>query len=199
MAEEEDSDSGRLQEGKAGGRLGSREGFAQEPRANEVGDGAGGQHACGERCLDEEGDRGDREAAGAGKAARGQGQRPCADQSPYLEHLEVCERQQVDASLDGLARRYRPSKFGYGSSGKIHLQTNYQRLYPRWLEAYRHKKFKMLEIGLESGRGSLLWRQYFPCVELWGLDNAADTHLTRGAQAIHTVVGDQVLFLVRGR
>jgi hypothetical protein len=184
--------------GKAGGREGSLEGFPQDP-ANEVGDGAGGQHACGERCRDQEGNTDDREAAGAGKAARDQGQQPCADQLPHLEHLEACELPQVGASLDRLASLYRPSKFGYGSSGKIHLQTNYQRLYPRWLEAYRNKKFKMLEIGLESGRGSLLWSQYFPCVELWGLDNAADTHLTRGAQSIHTVVGDQVLLLVRGR
>jgi len=59
------------------------------------------------------------------------------------------------------------------------------------MEEYRNKKFKMLEIGLDSGRGSLLWQEYFPCAELWGLEYDTQKTQSDGARTIRTVRGDQ--------
>lgn len=101
-----------------------------------------------------------------------------------LDHLRDCDRIQSEKSLKQLAVEYGPSKFTFSHS-------NYQRFYPRWLEEYRWKRFKMLEIGIDTGKGSLLWKEYFPCVELYGLDTKASTVDTEGGQLIHMIVGDQ--------
>lgn len=87
-------------------------------------------------------------------------------------------------SLAELADVYNPTKFTLS-------HTAYQRFYPLLLEVYRDLKFKMLEIGIESGRGSLLWKEYFPRVDLWGLDINQATSETKGAQSISIVIGSQ--------
>lgn len=85
-----------------------------------------------------------------------------------------------------------PTKFGYKKGKLKYFHVGFQRFYPLWMEAYRGKKFKMLEIGLDSGLGSLLWKKtYFPCAELWGLEYSASKASTSGAREINTIRGDQ--------
>jgi hypothetical protein len=92
---------------------------------------------------------------------------------------------QSPLSLQGLAKVYRPTKFwGYA-------HTNYDRIYPQYLEVYRFKKFRMLEIGLDTGNGILLWQEYFPCAKLYGLEYVASKINTTGASAITTIQRDQ--------
>jgi hypothetical protein len=105
--------------------------------------------------------------------------------SDLLPHLQNCELPQSPASLSELAEKYKPSKFWR------YAHTNFDRFYPEHLEKYRTKVFKMLEIGLDTGAGSLLWQEYFPCVEMVGLEYAADKVATTGAAAIKTIQGDQ--------
>lgn len=87
-------------------------------------------------------------------------------------------------SLAKLADIYKPSKFSYSHSF-------YQRFYPIILESYRDKEFKMIEIGIDTGRGSLLWKEYFPLVDLWGLDVDQSALETKGGQSISMVIGSQ--------
>lgn len=87
-------------------------------------------------------------------------------------------------SLAELADVYKPSKFTLSHSA-------YQRFYPILLEVYRDLKFKMLEVGIDTGHGSLLWKEYFPLVDLWGLDINPATSETKGAQSISMVIGSQ--------
>jgi predicted O-methyltransferase YrrM len=102
-----------------------------------------------------------------------------------LPHLPTCDKPQSPLSLPQLARLYQPSKFwGYA-------HTNYDRVYPHYLEAYRGKHFRMLEIGLSTGQGSLLWQAYFPCATLYGLEVVTSNTNTTGAAAISTIQGDQ--------
>ena len=49
----------------------------------------------------------------------------------------------------------------------------------------------MLEIGLDTGAGSLLWSEYFPCGVLYGLEYTERESHTPGARTIRTVTGDQ--------
>lgn len=54
------------------------------------------------------------------------------------------------------------------------------------------EEVKMLEISLDSGRGSLVWKTYFPSAdELWGLEYSASRASTSGAKEINTIRGDQ--------
>ena len=97
----------------------------------------------------------------------------------------------LNGTLADLSAIYQPTKFGYVDGVHKYRHVGFQRIYPLWLEQYRTKKFKMLEIGLDSGRGSLLWKAYFPCGELWGLEYSAGFTDTSGANAINTIQGDQ--------
>jgi len=109
-----------------------------------------------------------------------------------LEHLDNCEMGKIKP-LQELSEKYKPSKFGYhpATKQKSYLHNHYQTYYPQWLGEYRTKKFKFLEIGLESGQGSLLWKEYFPCAEIWGLEYNTNGTETQGARAINVVQGDQ--------
>jgi hypothetical protein len=102
-----------------------------------------------------------------------------------LPQLEDCNQPQSPHSLQELAMKYKPTKFvGYA-------HTNYDQIYPQYLERYRYKKFKFLEIGMDTGNGTLLWREYFPCATLVGLEYSTANLQTRGAEVIQTVQGDQ--------
>lgn len=63
------------------------------------------------------------------------------------------------SSLLDLAEKYQPSKFTFSHSA-------YQRFYPTFFDKYRNQKVKMLEIGIDTGAGSMLWKEYFPLVDL---------------------------------
>lgn len=101
-----------------------------------------------------------------------------------VDHLPHCELEQSPHSLAELADKYRPSKFTLS-------HTRYQRFYPRWLEEYRYRKFRMLEIGIDNGKGSLLWQEYFPCVELSGVDIKSAVMNTDGGRSIQMFIGNQ--------
>lgn len=88
------------------------------------------------------------------------------------------------SSLVDLAEKYRPSKFTYSHSA-------YQRFYPTFLEKYRKRKVKMLEMGIDTGAGSMLWKEYFPLVDLWGMDINAKTLETPGGKSINMIIGSQ--------
>ena len=102
-----------------------------------------------------------------------------------LSHLPKCDQPQSPLSLAELAAQYRPSKF------VRYAHTNFDRIYPQYLEPYRFKQFRMLEIGLDTGAGSLLWSEYFPCGVLYGLEYTERESHTPGARTIRTVTGDQ--------
>ena len=102
-----------------------------------------------------------------------------------LPHLPNCDMPQSSLSLRQLANKYQPSKFFR------YAHTNFDRIYPEYLEKYRTKKFRMLEIGLDTGSGSLLWKEYFPCAELYGLEYDASKTGSDGARIITAILGDQ--------
>lgn len=101
-----------------------------------------------------------------------------------LDHLPRCHSKQSQHSLAELADIYLPTKFTFSHS-------RYQRFYPRWFEEYRYRKFRMLEIGIDNGNGSLLWKEYFPCVELFGVDTNSATKDTDGGSNIQMFLGSQ--------
>lgn len=101
-----------------------------------------------------------------------------------LDHLPRCHLEQSPHSLAELADIYMPTKFTFS-------HAHYQRFYPRWFEEYRYRKFRMLEIGIDNGNGSLLWKEYFPCVELYGVDANSATKDTEGGSSIHMFLGSQ--------
>ena len=106
-------------------------------------------------------------------------------QADLLPHLRNCEKAQSPLTLTEMAQKYKPSKFyRYG-------HTNFDRFYPNYMEKYRTKHFRMLEIGLDTGQGSLLWGEYFPCAELVGLEYDTNNVQNQGASEIQSVLGDQ--------
>jgi hypothetical protein len=102
-----------------------------------------------------------------------------------LPHLKDCDKPQSERTLQEMAEAYKPTKFYY------YLHTNFDRFYPQYMEKYRTKYFRMLEIGLDTGSGSLLWLEYFPCVTLVGLEYNVGNTQNEGASRIQTIVGDQ--------
>jgi hypothetical protein len=108
-----------------------------------------------------------------------------------MPHLKDCDKPQSSRTLKEMALHYKPTKF-YG-----YLHANFDRFYPQYLEKYRGKHFRMLEIGLDTGNGTLLWEEYFPCATLVGLEYNVDNTKNEGASTIQTIVGDQgnALFL----
>ena len=103
-----------------------------------------------------------------------------------LPRLKDCDRPQSHRSLPELAKLYQPSKFWK------YAHTSFDRFYPTYLEPYRTKYFRLLEIGLDTGQGSLLWAEYFPCATLIGLEfNTSHTSSPGASQLYKTIVGDQ--------
>lgn len=65
-------------------------------------------------------------------------------------------------TLDELAIKYKTDK-----SSKWHGFTKY---YEKYLESWRDKKFKLLEIGISSANSLKMWRDFFPQAEITGID-----------------------------
>lgn len=116
------------------------------------------------------------------------------DQEEAFDHFDSlpdCKKPQSPRSMSAMAKHYQPSKFGY-KDGKVELlHCYYQTVYPQLMERYRTKVFRMVEIGLDSGAGSLLWQEYFPCAEIYGIEKKDAAVHTTGAESIHTAQGDQ--------
>ena len=96
------------------------------------------------------------------------------DYAPAKEHVTLLD----------LADKYKPSKFTFSHAA-------YQRFYPTFFEKYRNQKIKMLEIGIDTGAGSLLWKEYFPLADLWGMDINSATSESQGGKSINMVIGSQ--------
>ena len=102
-----------------------------------------------------------------------------------LSSLDTCRCEgPPQPSLDELANRYRPTKF------LPWLHTGYHRVYDTLLAPLRHAPVRLLEIGLDSGNGTLLWKEYFDSVELFGIDSNPDTGNTPGARLAQIFIGD---------
>ena len=114
-----------------------------------------------------------RKAKGKGGALPPAGPRPCTCGPPG------------EPSLEDLARRYQPTKFF------PYLHTGYHRFYDALLQPLRRTHVRFLEIGLRSGRGTQLWKKYFPDGKLFAIDNAVQTATTAGAKLAEVYVGDQ--------
>lgn len=108
------------------------------------------------------------------------GQTSCVESKGMAERTSFERRK----TLAELADKYKPSKFRY-------THCAYQRFYANIFEPYRDINFKMLEIGIDTGSGSLLWKEYFPLVDLWGMDVNETTLKTKGGQSISMVIGSQ--------
>ena len=57
-----------------------------------------------------------------------------------LPHLRNCDKPQSELTLPELAQKYKPSKFFR------YAHSNFDRFYPNYMEKYRTKHFRMLEI-----------------------------------------------------
>lgn len=87
-------------------------------------------------------------------------------------------------SLDELAVKY-----GTDKSSKGH---NYTPFYSMFFESFRMEKFKMLEIGVDSGNSLLMWAEYFPNAEIHGADiRDGYEYLTEKNPRIKTFLLDQ--------
>jgi|ETNvirnome_2_300_1030623.scaffolds.fasta_scaffold11324_2 hypothetical protein len=87
-----------------------------------------------------------------------------------------------EMSLDEIANFYHIDK-GTADARELHWHTacpthvchHYTTLYAKYMNEYREKKVKLIELGISDGRfplGSLkMWLAYFKDVELFGLDN----------------------------
>jgi len=56
---------------------------------------------------------------------------------------------------------------------KTDKSTKYQGytlIYPLYLDRYKDKNFKLLEIGVQEGKSLRMWHDYFPNAELFGID-----------------------------
>jgi hypothetical protein len=96
------------------------------------------------------------------------------ERTPATEHVTLVD----------LAETYKPSKFTFSHAA-------YQRFYPIFFEKYRKQRIKMLEIGIDTGAGSLLWKEYFPLADVWGMDINSATSESEGGRAINMVIGSQ--------
>ena len=112
-----------------------------------------------------------------------------------LAHLADCVEPQ-STTLQLIGQKHRPSKFGYSHShgsapGKrVYTHTSFDRIYPEYLEPYRRKKFRLLEIGLDSGASLTTWLEYFPCAEIYGVDLLQERTQTFGSRRVTTHAGD---------
>lgn len=88
-------------------------------------------------------------------------------------------------TLSSLAEKYTPTKFF------PYLHTGYHRIYDFFFESFRRRKTKMLEIGIDSGRGTLLWKEYLPCSELYGIEYNDNSGTQVGRQVANIFQGDQ--------
>lgn len=99
-----------------------------------------------------------------------------------LDHLAPCDAAQDPRTLAELGDFYKPSKFGWhrvpggprstpdAYRGKVFSHTDYAFLYAPYLEEYRTKRFRLLELGIDTGASLDVWRAYFPCAEIHGVD-----------------------------
>jgi methyltransferase family protein len=112
-----------------------------------------------------------------------------------IEPFALKEPPQPDCELAALAYS--------GRFRRIHKWTHYFQIYERYLEKYRGKPCKMLEIGVSGGGSLNLWREYFgPHATIYGIDinsncaelDTPETPVRIGSQAdpnfLRTVVSE---------
>ena len=104
----------------------------------------------------------------------------CASRTGLVDHLEACELAQDPRTLAELGDHFKASKFGWlripghgapdAYRGKVMSHTDYAYFYAPYFEEYRSKRFRLLELGIDTGASLKVWRTYFPCAEIHGVD-----------------------------
>jgi len=84
--------------------------------------------------------------------------------------------------LDDLAKKY-----GTDKSSLFHAYTE---SYERWFGPIRFDVQAVLELGVAGGASLRMWRDFFPCAHVQGLDN--DPAFMFSEERITTVLGDQM-------
>jgi Methyltransferase domain len=84
-------------------------------------------------------------------------------------------------TLDELALNHGTDKSSAGH--------DFARIYEQFLEAWRHLRITLLEIGVLDGASLRMWRDFFPEARLFGLDN--DAAVGERVHSASIFIGDQ--------
>lgn len=124
----------------------------------------------------------------------------CARAMILRPHLERrcghADSSNVASSLADIGRRYGSDRMT-NPDFKSWPSHHYEILYEKYLQPYRSRVFKMLEIGLGCGMpegvglGIPMWRDYLPCVQLYYLEYDAPCAARFASQVEGIVAGDQ--------
>ena len=60
------------------------------------------------------------------------------------------------------------------STDKCSMVHNYLGKYEFFLQRFRYQPIRLLELGVFKGASLRMWQEYFPHVEIFGVDIAAD-------------------------
>lgn len=79
-------------------------------------------------------------------------------------------------------------KYGTDKASSFH---NYLATYERYLEPMRNRMHRILEIGIAGGGSLRMWRDFFPAVQVVGIDhNAAFVEAAKEQERIVAVLGE---------
>eukprot|EP01062_Namystynia_karyoxenos_P005949 TRINITY_DN1206_c1_g1_i1.p1 TRINITY_DN1206_c1_g1~~TRINITY_DN1206_c1_g1_i1.p1 ORF type:complete len:658 (+),score=159.19 TRINITY_DN1206_c1_g1_i1:152-2125(+) len=96
------------------------------------------------------------ETLAAAAAAQGVAEKPVIGAPPVLPLMDKMSKSE---------------KLGGSSMEKVEqLSQGYDRWYQWYMDPYRLRQIRLLEIGLAGGQSALMWRRYFPSLELYGMD-----------------------------
>jgi trans-aconitate methyltransferase len=91
-------------------------------------------------------------------------------------------------SLTSIFSRHSSESLDSGTDkGTLH---SYVDIYSELLERYRTTARRVLEIGIAGGHSLLVWREYFPSAEIFGVDTTQPPDDIRRRQDMRILIGD---------
>jgi cephalosporin hydroxylase len=99
------------------------------------------------------------------------------------------------STLDEIARKYGTDK--RTNDPEQNIYHGYTLLYEKYFEQIRNEPINLLEIGIREGWSHLMWNEYFPNANIFGIDNFSDVIFSQITVELEKLKKDR-LFLFCG-
>ena len=114
----------------------------------------------------------------------------------HYEYLNAMDKKLTDeqknssSELTEISKKYKETT-DKGPFTTYEIKHNYTELYDKLIRPYKNQSIKLLEIGVRWGGSLLMWKDFLPDAEVYGIDIARTTNKeVLSCSSIHTFTFD---------